>query len=98
MGTQTQDPNRQQQGGTDKKSPTQQPKAPHDPKFDPERDQHNRGGQRTDQNQQQDQPGSRKPSSTNDPDSDDDDDSTEQPGKGDTIDQERGGTGRGENR
>ena len=37
MGTQTQDQNRQQQGGGDK-SPTQTPNTPHDPEFNPERD------------------------------------------------------------
>ncbi len=87
MGTQTQDPNRPQQGA-DKKAPSYDPKAPHDPKLNPERDDQNRGGQRTDQNQQQDQTGSRKRPSADDPDSDDDDDSTEQPGNGGAIDKE----------
>ena len=89
MGTQTQDPNRQQPG-TDKK-------APQDPKLNPERDDQNRGQQRTDQNQQNDQSGSRKRSSVEKPDSEDDDDSMEQPGQGGAIDQDKSGN-RGGNR
>ena len=86
MGTQTQDPNRQQQG-SDKQAPSYDPKTPHDPNLNPERDDHKRGEQRTDQNQQKDQPGSRKRSSVEDPDSDDDED-MEKPGKDGAIDEE----------
>lgn len=89
MGTQTQDPNRQQQGGADKKAPSNDPKAPHDPKLNPERDQRNGSERRTDQ--PGNQSGSRKRSSVDNPDSEDDDEdeSMEQPGKGGAID-ERG--------
>ena len=97
MGTQTQDPNRQRQGGTDKQAPSNDPKAPHDPKLDPERDQRNGSERRTDQQQQREQSGSRKRSSAGDADSDEDDednDSIEQPGQGGAIDdgeKDRGG-------
>lgn len=97
MGTQTQDPNRQQQGGTEKKVPPQKPNA-HDPKLDPERD--DRTQRRTDQNQPRDSSsGSRKPSSTDDVDPDEDDaDSIERPGQGGAIDDGKVGTDRGARR
>jgi len=89
MGTQTQNQNRGQQQGGDKRDPTLPPGAPHDPRDNPERDEQNPGQRRTaDQNPQRNPSGSGKRSSTDDADLDDDAiESEDQPGKSDTIDE-----------